>query len=107
MTRSLIAKQRRVKFFADKVCSICGISSNLDLHHIDPATKIGSDIWSWDQARRDIEIAKCDILCHSCHGRIHGKSSKDRVYKPRKQRKVIEVDIVLPYSHYDSYLGPR
>ncbi len=59
--------RRRGAFFADKVCVQCGSSERLELDHVDPATKVTSVIWSWSQQRRDVELAKCQVLCHACH----------------------------------------
>jgi 5-methylcytosine-specific restriction endonuclease McrA len=64
--RLWIAK-RRADFFADKYCVSCSSIERLELDHIDPSTKEHHAIWSWSKARRDIEIAKCQILCHDCH----------------------------------------
>jgi phage terminase large subunit GpA-like protein len=67
--RQWVAK-RRAEFFADKVCTNCGSTSRLELHHPDPSKKTGNAIWSWSKERREEEISKCVILCHSCHKEI-------------------------------------
>jgi hypothetical protein len=59
--------RRRAEFFADKECVRCGFAENLELDHIDPRTKIGHGIWSWSQKRREEELAKCQVLCRTCH----------------------------------------
>lgn len=66
--------QRKADFYKDKSCvqilsngSICGSIEGLELDHIDPSTKISHNIWSWREERRLAEIAKCQVLCHSCH----------------------------------------
>lgn len=66
--RLWIAK-RRAEFFAGKRCSIwwCGSTTNLELDHIDPKSKIHHAIWSWAKERREAEISKCQILCEPCH----------------------------------------
>ena len=48
-------------------CQRCGSWLGLEIDHIDPAKKerIISGIWS--HADRDVELAKCQVLCHSCH----------------------------------------
>jgi hypothetical protein len=58
---------RRAAWFKDKVCIKCGATEFLELHHLDPSTKISSSIWSWASERRDTEIAKCEVLCYDCH----------------------------------------
>ena len=42
-----LRRKRRQEFFVDKSCSHCGTKDRLQLHHIDPATKIESWIWHW------------------------------------------------------------
>ena len=64
--RLWVAK-RRAAFFADKSCTFCKSTNSLEIHHIDPSTKIANSIWSWSQERRDIELTKCIILCYTCH----------------------------------------
>lgn len=60
-------KSRRRAFFDGKSCLICGSFDELELHHRDPSQKIHHAIWSWSQTRRDVELAKCDVLCRTCH----------------------------------------
>jgi 5-methylcytosine-specific restriction endonuclease McrA len=64
--RNWLAK-RREEWFADKACVRCGTTSNLQLDHVDAATKVSHRIWSWSQERRDAELAKCQVLCQPCH----------------------------------------
>jgi 5-methylcytosine-specific restriction endonuclease McrA len=62
--------RRRAEWFADKECVRCGSTDRLELDHIDPSTKQHKkhhNVWSWSPARRDAEIAKCQVLCHECH----------------------------------------
>lgn len=59
--------RRRAEWFADKACVKCGTTERLRLDHIDPLLKVNHRIWSWSQARRDIELAKCQVLCDPCH----------------------------------------
>lgn len=63
-------KKRRDAWFADKCCVQCGETENLELDHIDPTTKRRSFdhcVWSWAALRREVELAKCQVLCHDCH----------------------------------------
>jgi hypothetical protein len=44
----------------------------MEIDHIDPATKDpllkrGTSLFSWSQERRDVELAKCQVLCGKCH----------------------------------------
>lgn len=58
---------RRDAWFADKYCESCGSLTDLELDHIDPTMKVSHRIWSWSEERRDAEVAKCQVLCHTCH----------------------------------------
>lgn len=50
-------------------CAACGSAVRLEIDHIDSASKEinVSQIWSYSQQRRDAELAKCQVLCFSCH----------------------------------------
>jgi hypothetical protein len=58
---------RRAAYLAGKSCVACGATEELEVDHIDPATKISHNVWSWAEARRKTELAKCQVLCRSCH----------------------------------------
>jgi hypothetical protein len=68
-------RKRRTDWLADKACSVCGVRDRLEIDHIDPATKdpklkgkAGTGaLWSWSNERREAELAKCQVLCHSHH----------------------------------------
>ena len=60
-------RKRREQFFDGKSCVECGSIDRLELDHIDRATKVSHKIWSWSEARRNEELAKCQVLCHDCH----------------------------------------
>ncbi len=62
---------RRASWFADKSCDECGATENLQLHHRDPVDKIAHSIWSWSWKRIEAEVAKCVVLCESCHREHH------------------------------------
>lgn len=59
--------ERRASFFAGKSCVKCGSAQQLELDHIDREQKVSHRIWSWSAERRNVEIAKCQVLCHDCH----------------------------------------
>lgn len=55
-------------------CALCGSTENLEVDHIDPATKSPAlrslhtgTFWSWSWPRVLAELAKCRALCHDCH----------------------------------------
>jgi hypothetical protein len=64
-------KRRRSEFFDNKTCILCGTDNNLCIHHIDPEEKESHYIWFWSKERREKELAKCTVLCESCHNRLH------------------------------------
>lgn len=59
--------RRRARWLAGKVCVICGSTEDLQVDHIDPRTKVSHHVWSWSQARREAELAKCQVLCGPHH----------------------------------------
>jgi len=69
--REWVAKRRTEWFDANGPCVDCGTWGNtknkLELDHEDPSTKIAHTIWSWAKERREKELKKCVIRCHSCH----------------------------------------
>jgi hypothetical protein len=65
--REWVAKRRSQWFLENGPCVQCGSWERLELDHIDRSTKVSHSIWSWSQKRRDVEIAKCQVLCHECH----------------------------------------
>jgi 5-methylcytosine-specific restriction endonuclease McrA len=55
-------------------CCQCGSYEKLQVDHIDPNTKNPAlralhtgAFWSWSWHRIERELAKCQVLCHSCH----------------------------------------
>jgi 5-methylcytosine-specific restriction endonuclease McrA len=65
-------------------CAICGSTENLEVDHIDPATKdprikgngTGGFPWSWSWIWIEAELAKCQALCSDCH---QEKSSREQM----------------------------
>ena len=48
-------------------CVACGSAVDLEVDHIDPSKKIDHKVWSWSAVRRNAELAKCQVLCRTCH----------------------------------------
>lgn len=67
---------RRAAFFNGKTCSWCPSTERLELHHLDTSRKEAHAIWSWSEARRLAEIAKCIVLCRPCHERAHAEARR-------------------------------
>ena len=70
--------RRRGEWFAGKSCDHCGSQENLELNHLDRATKITHRVWSWSRERRESELAKCQPLCKSCHKKV----TQEQLTKP-------------------------
>lgn len=98
-------QKRRNSFFVDKTCIECDSTEKLELDHVDPKTKIDHRIWSWSETRRLEEIAKCQILCQTCHKKKNIKQIKANIpehgtysYKHKKCRCNI---CVISYRDYN------
>lgn len=50
-----------------KFCTVCKSSKKLELDHKNPGEKIDHKIWSWSKKRQEVELAKCQVLCATCH----------------------------------------
>jgi len=67
-----VMRRRRAEWFAaNGPCQDCGSDRNLHAHHRNPADKTSHKVWSWSQARREAELAKCVVLCAKCHQNAH------------------------------------
>ena len=74
--RNWLAARRR-RYLSYKRCGRCGKTETLEIHHVDPEQKVSHRIWSWSDERRNTELAKCEILCRSCHN-AHHKSEMEK-----------------------------
>lgn len=61
------AAARRAEWMAGKSCVQCGTTESLEVDHVDPSQKVSHRIWTWAIARRDAELAKCQVLCIEHH----------------------------------------
>lgn len=48
-------------------CVECKSTVGLQVDHKDRSTKASHKVWSWSEARRNEELAKCQVLCKDCH----------------------------------------
>lgn len=60
---------RRAEYLKDKKCVKADNScaGPLEVDHVDPSKKWTHRIWSYCKAKRDAELAKCQILCQKHH----------------------------------------
>ena len=65
--REWVAKRRAEWFSENGPSKHCGSTEALEIHHLDPKQKESHSIFSWSKDRRDVELAKCIVLCHICH----------------------------------------
>lgn len=65
--REWMARRRREWLDENGPCVDCGSWEELEVDHVDPATKTTHAVWSWSAARREAELAKCVVRCHDCH----------------------------------------
>lgn len=65
--RRWLSERRREWLAENGPCVRCGSSENLQVDHIKPGTKVDHKVWSWSEARRKKELAKCQVLCRKCH----------------------------------------
>ena len=67
-------KRRILKGLAEILgCQNCGTHHNLGFHHRDPSTKLFGVLREISRPMPDLvnESLKCDVLCRTCHQRIH------------------------------------
>ena len=72
--------RRNAWISANGPCQRCGSTTNLEIDHIDWRTKehdIGN-IWHRNSEIRRLELAKCQVLCASCHQEKSGKEMSER-----------------------------
>lgn len=84
--------ERRDKWFAENgPCAHCGSWLHLQLDHRDPSQKIHHQVWGWSEARRSTELAKCQVLCETCH---KAKSRGEQPLGENRPNAILTDDIV-------------
>lgn len=66
--RQWMAKRRQEWIDENGPCA-CGSFNKLEVDHIDPKLKTMEvrSIWSCRKEIRELELAKCQVLCYDCH----------------------------------------
>ena len=80
--REWIRQRRSAWIDANGPCARCGSGDRLEVDHIDRTTKTYNpkQIWSLSRAKRDAELAKCQVLCRNCH-EIKSMAELGNVYR--------------------------
>lgn len=65
--RERLAALRRIWLAEHGPCAWCGTWKKLEVDHVDRRRKVTHRIWSWSEARRKKELARCQALCSKCH----------------------------------------
>jgi 5-methylcytosine-specific restriction endonuclease McrA len=66
-TTNRVRERKAVWFLANGPCRECGSWDQLELDHITRDEKEDHRVWGWSDERRIVELAKCQVLCQSCH----------------------------------------
>jgi hypothetical protein len=75
--RRWVNKRRQNWINENGPCKSCDSNKELEVDHKNPFDKTyePSSIWSLCKEKRDIELAKCQVLCQKCHAK---KSALER-----------------------------
>lgn len=65
--RARVARLRHEWIEEHGPCAVCGSWDEPQVDHIDPSTKAFTVHFSEGRARREVELAKCQVLCRPCH----------------------------------------
>jgi hypothetical protein len=86
-------KSRRQQWIDAKgPCKQCGSNESLEIDHINPDDKQyhTRELWSRSAAIRDAELAKCQVLCWSCHQAKTKEEHRERFFgKPNFSARTI------------------
>lgn len=77
-------------------CVQCGSTEKLEVDHIDPTTKKWkpSSVWSRKQVDRDMELAKCQVLCKECHEIKTAGENRERKGEKASSSKLKECQVL-------------
>lgn len=65
--RQWIHKRRQDWIDDNGPCVKCGSYDRLEVDHKNPEEKITHRLWTRNKDFRDLELAKCQVLCYDCH----------------------------------------
>lgn len=108
--RLWVQRRRDDWFLNNGPCVDCGTWESLELDHVDRTLKISHKIWTWSDARRLPELAKCVARCEPCHAKKSGSeclrgednprstASRDQVLEIRRRVGSGESQAVVAHS---------
>lgn len=62
---------RKEWFLENGPCISCRSWEHLEVDHIKPKQKKHHAVWTWKPERRETELARCQVLCKTCHKQKH------------------------------------
>lgn len=71
-------QSRAIWIMQNGPCARCGSWIDPEIDHIDSESKVNHNVWSWSPQRREAELAKCQVLCKTCHGRKTAQENRER-----------------------------
>jgi 5-methylcytosine-specific restriction endonuclease McrA len=84
-------QKRRAQWIQENgPCKTCGSYIDLEVDHIDSSTKVSHSVWSWSKVRRDLELAKCQVLCVECHKTKSIEARRRQALLKRQQGLLLE-----------------
>lgn len=87
-------KRRRQEWLdTNGPCAHCGSADDLRVDHVDASQKVSHRIWSWAKERREIELAKCQVLCNDCHQKKTTECGENRRGAEHPKAKLTEDDV--------------
>lgn len=94
-------KNRRLKWLVENgPCIRCGSAEDLQVDHIDAGAKVTHRVWSWSNARRAAELAKCQVLCRSCHSRKTAESYEVSYGECHVRAKLTQIQVLVIKARY-------
>jgi 5-methylcytosine-specific restriction endonuclease McrA len=84
--REWMRRRRQDWIDANGPCKVCGSVERLEVDHINPNEKSlnPTKVWSLTEEKRNLELAKCQVLCNTCH--------LQKTLKERAERKAVKED---------------
>lgn len=92
---------RRRQYMIDRLggeCKSCGGNSDLEIDHVDPATKSFDTTKIVSDERMESELDKCQLLCRTCH--LKKSQSEGSFRKKLDETKVARIKYLWSTGEY-------